>query len=54
MDDFVAPYILKGLVSDGRDKFNEIFFSIQQMEKCFPWFNVKACQIWDKNQNFPP
>ncbi|XP_061183956.1 histone-lysine N-methyltransferase 2A-like [Saccostrea echinata] len=27
---------------------------VKQMEKCFPWFNVKACQIWDQNQNFPP
>ncbi|XP_056010328.1 uncharacterized protein LOC130051760 isoform X2 [Ostrea edulis] len=26
---------------------------VKQMEKCFPWFNVKICQIWDKNQNFP-
>ncbi|GAB1603167.1 histone-lysine N-methyltransferase 2A-like isoform X2 [Argonauta hians] len=26
---------------------------IKQMEKYFPWFNVKVCTLWDHNKNLP-
>ncbi|KAL5019594.1 hypothetical protein ScPMuIL_002486 [Solemya velum] len=26
---------------------------LKQMDKFFPWFNVKACQLWEKNRNLP-
>ncbi|PVD27577.1 hypothetical protein C0Q70_12739 [Pomacea canaliculata] len=26
---------------------------IKQMERCFPWFNVKTCRLWQHNKTLP-
>ncbi|XP_033758364.1 uncharacterized protein LOC117340710 [Pecten maximus] len=26
---------------------------VKQMERCFPWFNIKTCKLWDQQQNLP-
>ncbi|XP_052063462.1 uncharacterized protein LOC127703085 isoform X2 [Mytilus californianus] len=26
---------------------------VKQMEKCFPWYNVKACRMWEHNRCLP-
>ncbi|XP_069115617.1 uncharacterized protein [Argopecten irradians] len=26
---------------------------VKQMERCFPWFNIKTCKLWDHHQNLP-
>ncbi|OWF41440.1 uncharacterized protein LOC110462400 isoform X2 [Mizuhopecten yessoensis] len=25
----------------------------KQMERCFPWFNIKTCKLWNEQQNLP-
>ncbi|XP_060073553.1 uncharacterized protein LOC132553337 [Ylistrum balloti] len=26
---------------------------VKQMERCFPWFNIKTCKLWDQQQSLP-
>ncbi|KAK6172193.1 hypothetical protein SNE40_015908 [Patella caerulea] len=41
--------------SSSRRKMNQSTKSIfiKQMERCFPWYNVKLCKLWDHNKALP-